>query len=195
MPYPQFQTCFLGIRWGSWVLSCAASLLLVCGTCDATPSRYHGSAQIKNGISFKGEKNIGMSKWYSFWSEWNWNVLSGDMGYPKNTITPLFELILPFLQCMYWINSIGMTRTNLFSATLDHFSQQLNRLVLLILVPKSERKIGHADQRVWMLKSQHSRPRLHKLHPQLLGLLPPALIPKCRCKVSHAGQHVWMLKS
>lgn len=45
--------------------------------------------------------------------------------YLKNTVTPLvYHLIPPFLQHIYWVNSIGMTRTNFLLATLNHLSHQ-----------------------------------------------------------------------
>src|SRR2546430_941469 len=41
--------------------------------------------------------------------------------------------------------------------------------------------------------TRHPRTRLHHLHKQLFGLLPPPLIPKRRRQVGHAGQRGRML--
>jgi hypothetical protein len=55
-------------------------------------------------------------------------------------------------------------------------------------------EIGHSGQRVGMLRAQHPLARLHYLHLQALGLLPPAQAPKRRYQVAHADQRVGMLR-
>ncbi len=70
---------------------------------------------------------------------------------------------------MIWPNSL-CTKIN------DNLNQ-LDGLILPSLIPIRCCQIGHAGQRGWMLFFQHSLSRLHHLHVQLLGLIPPSLIP------------------